>query len=182
MISKLLDEVAKQTKTGSDYATAKLLDVPETTVNGWRKFGKCPNEYATLKIAEALGRDYPTLRAEMLAAHAPQESERPKWSALAGKLRRCAVMVGLATFSTYLFTGGDSLSTERQKQSSRIWSRLIADGEPAKSSRQPLFILCQQLTHRSITTITAWCLTCWRITPAPLRGSLQTPAKLTEGN
>jgi len=140
MIGKLLDEVAKQTKTGSDYATAKLLGVPETTVNGWRKFGKCPNEYATLKIAEALGRDYPTLRAEMLAAHAPQENKRPTWTALAGKLRRCAVMVGLATFSAYLLPGENNLSTERQRQYSRIWSRRRGDGEPAKNSGRLRFI------------------------------------------
>jgi len=54
---RYLDAVRKLTRTGTDYAVAKLLGVSEESIARYRKGQRVMDDYAALKIAQLLGVD-----------------------------------------------------------------------------------------------------------------------------
>ncbi|WP_064027547.1 MULTISPECIES: hypothetical protein [Methylomonas] len=94
-------------KTGSDYATAKRLEIRKESLSNMRKRGQVSDETA-IKMADLLGVD----RGELLLAAAMARSEgdtKSAWDALA---RRLNVAAGVVLAISLAWTGGDFLRQE----------------------------------------------------------------------
>lgn len=56
-ISELLDEAKIKNGWDSDYRLAKSLDISKQDVSAYRASKKFPDEYACVRLAQAVGRD-----------------------------------------------------------------------------------------------------------------------------
>lgn len=97
-INQYFDELKE--KNGSDYATAKTLEIRKESLSNMRKRGQISDETA-IKMADILGVD----RSEILLAAAIARSEgetRSAWDALAKRLSHAAgvvLVIGLSLSS-----------------------------------------------------------------------------------
>lgn len=120
-----IDEVRKLTTTGTDYAVAKFLELPETTLNSWKKRGSLPDAATCFKIADILHIEREQVLIDINLAGAKREKERRVWERLAGK----AAMIVSATCLICLWSSGDSWATSPQKQwSDSGWKGQKNDG------------------------------------------------------
>lgn len=78
-ITKLLDQVKAKKGVESDYALAKTLDLPKQRVSDYYKGSRVPDEFACLKIAEALGKPLNTIIATVKASTEKDGKRREAW-------------------------------------------------------------------------------------------------------
>lgn len=78
-----LDRCRKLTKTGSDYAVAKMLGISEDAVNGYRTGKRTMDNRTCRKIAEALSVDPLRVIASVERERARDPTERNAWGLLA---------------------------------------------------------------------------------------------------
>lgn len=78
-IAKLLDDVKAKLGVTSDYALAKSLDLPKQRISNYYTGERAPDEYACLKIADALGKPLDTVIATVKAASEKDETRRKAW-------------------------------------------------------------------------------------------------------
>jgi len=78
-VKKLLDAVKREKGVTSDYALAKSLDIPTQRVSDYYKGTRVPDEFACLKIAEALGKPLNTIIATVKASTEKDEKRREAW-------------------------------------------------------------------------------------------------------
>lgn len=78
-ITKLLDEVKAVKGVESKYALAKVLDLPTQRISEYYKGQRAPDEFACLKIAEALGKPLNTIIATVRASTEKDASRREAW-------------------------------------------------------------------------------------------------------
>lgn len=78
-ITKLLDETKHAVGVETDYALAKKLDLPRARICDYYKGNRAPDEFACLKIAEALGQPLDTIIARVKAATEKDEKRREVW-------------------------------------------------------------------------------------------------------
>jgi transcriptional regulator with XRE-family HTH domain len=90
-----LNQVRALTPTGSVYAAAALLGLPEGTVRNWHLGERFPDALACAKIAELLDLPLELVIADVELEREKNPERRAYWEALARKFAACAVM-GLA--------------------------------------------------------------------------------------
>lgn len=78
-ITKLLDEVKAAKGVESKYALAKVLDLPTQRISEYYKGQRAPDEFACLKIAEALGKPLNTIIATVKASTEKDGKRREAW-------------------------------------------------------------------------------------------------------
>ena len=78
-ITKLLDEIKNAKGIETDYALAKALDLPRARICDYYKGTRTPDEFACLKIAEALGKPLNTIIATVKACSEKDEKRREVW-------------------------------------------------------------------------------------------------------
>lgn len=78
-ITKLLDAVKAKKGVQSDYALAKALDLPRARICDYYKGNRAPDEFACLKIAEALEQPLNTVIAKVKAATEKDDKRRIAW-------------------------------------------------------------------------------------------------------
>ena len=124
-LSDYIEEIRKLTDTHSDYAICKLLEVPDQTMQNWKRRGSLPDAATCFKIADILHIEREQVLIDINLAGAKREKERRVWERLAGK----AAMIVSATCLIYLSNSGDSWATCPQKQwSDSGWKGQKNDG------------------------------------------------------
>jgi len=108
-----LEEVAKLTATGSDYAVAKLLDISEDAIRMWRKRGSIPDAATCFKMADILHIEREEVLINVNLAGAKKPSDRKVWTQLAGKAMSAVSAICLLSLSN----SGDSWAIDQQKTS-----------------------------------------------------------------
>lgn len=78
-ITKLLDETKRVLNVDSDYALAKALELPTQRISDYYKGTRAPDEFACLKIAEALGKPLDTIIATVKASSEKDGKRREAW-------------------------------------------------------------------------------------------------------
>lgn len=78
-ITKLLDAIKDAKGITTDYALAKALDLPRARICDYYKGTRAPDEFACLKIAEALGKPLNTIIATVKANSEKDEKRREVW-------------------------------------------------------------------------------------------------------
>lgn len=78
-ITKLLDETKAKIGVETDYALAKSLGLPRARICDYYKGTRAPDEFACLKIAEALGKPLDTVIATVKASSEKDEKRREAW-------------------------------------------------------------------------------------------------------
>lgn len=104
-IKKLLDDVKAQKGVETDYALAKSLDLPRARIHDYYKGHRVPDEFACLKIAEALGKPLNTIIATVKASTEKDGKRREAWENYMKSLGGLAAsFVGGVVF-TLIFSG-----------------------------------------------------------------------------
>lgn len=78
-ITELLDDVKAAKGISSKYELAKALDLPTQRISDYYKGERAPDEFACLKIAEALGKPLDTIIATVKACSEKDEKRREVW-------------------------------------------------------------------------------------------------------
>lgn len=78
-ITKLLDQTKQVFGVDTDYALAKALDLPTQRISDYYKGTRAPDEFACLKIAQALGKPLDTVIATVKASSEKDEKRREVW-------------------------------------------------------------------------------------------------------
>ncbi len=107
-----LDELAKLTETGSDYAVSKLLGVSRQMISGYRSGYRTFSDENAVKVAQLLGIPEGVILADMHAERAASGPVAEAWRHAAEVLRKSAAAVvavavlvgGLPIIVTSLYT------------------------------------------------------------------------------
>lgn len=78
-IRELLDAVKNAKGISTDYALAKTLGLPRARICDYYKGTRTPDEFACLKIAEALGKPLDQIIATVKATSEKDEKRREAW-------------------------------------------------------------------------------------------------------
>jgi len=78
-IKALLDETKAAKGVSTDYALAKALDLHSGLISDYYSGKRSPNEFACLKISEALGKDYAEISAIVRIESEKDENRREVW-------------------------------------------------------------------------------------------------------
>lgn len=78
-VRKLLDKAKEVQGVESDYALAKSLGLPRERISNYYAGERMPNEYACLKIAEALGKPLSEVIAAVRVEGEKDEKRREAW-------------------------------------------------------------------------------------------------------
>lgn len=97
-IAKLLDETKHAVGVETDYALAKKLDLPRARICDYYKGNRAPDEFACLKIAEALGQPLNAIIARVKAETEKDEKRREAWRNYAKNLGGLAAGIALGFF------------------------------------------------------------------------------------
>lgn len=97
-IKELLDAVKHAKGIATDYALAKTLDLPRARICDYYKGNRVPDEFACLKIAEALGQPLDTIIAKVKAATEKDEKRREVWENYMKRLGGFAASIALVVF------------------------------------------------------------------------------------
>lgn len=82
-----LQELKTKTRSGSLYAAAKLIGMPETTVRTWQRGRSLPDALGCLKIAEALDLPWEIVLTDIEAEREKDPERRAVWEELRKKLK-----------------------------------------------------------------------------------------------
>ena len=108
-----IDEVRKLTDTQTNYAVAKFLEIPETTLNTWKRRGSIPDAATCFKIADVLHIEREQVLIDVNLAGAKTPREQKVWAQLAGKAMSAVSAICLLSLSN----SGDSWAIDQQKTS-----------------------------------------------------------------
>lgn len=105
-IAELLDEVKAKTGAKTDGELARKLGVDKRRVSDYYSEHRAPDEYACLKIAEALGKPLDTVIATVKAASEKDDERRRVWENYMKRLGGIAasVLITLCVTVTLLVT------------------------------------------------------------------------------
>ena len=78
-IAALLDAVKHAKGIETKYELAKVLDLPTQRISDYYNGSRAPDEFACLKIAEALGKPLDTIIATVKATSEKDEKRREVW-------------------------------------------------------------------------------------------------------
>ena len=94
--SELLDAVKNANGICSDYALAKLLNLPKQRISAYYSGKEAPNEFVCLQIAKAIGRDYAEVQAAVRIEAEKDESRREVWRDYFKSISRQAAATALS--------------------------------------------------------------------------------------
>lgn len=94
-ITELLDATKHAIGVNTDYALAKHLEIPSARICDYYKGRRAPDEFACLKIAEALGQPLDTIIATVKAATEKDEKRRQTWENYMKRLGGLAASIAL---------------------------------------------------------------------------------------
>ena len=80
----------------SNYRLARVLDVPETTVQRWNTGRNVPEDSMAVRLADMAGLDVGAVLASVHAARSTDENLRAAWAAVAARLARTAATAAAA--------------------------------------------------------------------------------------
>lgn len=78
-VKKLLDEIKDRSGIKTDYALAKLLEIPRPRIHDYYKGKRSPDEFACLQIAQALGKPLAEVIAAVKIDTEKDEKRRSAW-------------------------------------------------------------------------------------------------------
>lgn len=78
-VIELLEAVKAAKNVSSDYALAKVLNLPKQRISDYMKGERTPDEFACLQIAKALGESYEVITALVKMETEKDESRRNAW-------------------------------------------------------------------------------------------------------
>lgn len=102
-VKKLLDAAKAATGAETDYRLAKNLDLPDQRISDYYKGKRIPDEFACLKIAEALDMPLANVIAAVKAEAEKDEKRREEWRNYLKKLGGVAASVALAVCASVIF-------------------------------------------------------------------------------
>jgi transcriptional regulator with XRE-family HTH domain len=95
-LAKLLDETKDALGITSDYELARTLGVSKQAISNYRLGERAPDEFACLKIAEAIGQPLDTVIATVKASTEKDEKRREAWENYMKRLGGVAASIALA--------------------------------------------------------------------------------------
>ena len=102
-LNELLDRVRDANGITSDSQLAQKLDVDKRRVSAYRRGRETPDEYACLKIAQALGRPLDSVIATVKASTEKDEKRREAWENYMKRLGGLAASISVVfMFSIHL--------------------------------------------------------------------------------
>jgi len=111
---ELLNEIKAAKGVETDYALAKSLDLHSGLISDYYSGKRSPNEYACLKIAEALGRPLDEIMASVRIEAEKDENRREAWrkyyKSIGGIAASFMLMVLMSV--TFIVTSGDLQAKE----------------------------------------------------------------------
>lgn len=121
-LNELLDHVKAQNGLMSDGELARKLDVDKRRVSDYRKGERVPDEFACLKIAEALGKPLDSIIATVKAATEKDEKRREAWENYIKRLGGIAAsfMTGVFVLVTMIVTLPESQANESRTYSAEV--------------------------------------------------------------
>lgn len=117
-IKKLLDDVKKAKGVESDYALAKALDLQRGHICDYYKGKRHPNEFACLRIAKAMSRDYSEISAIVRMEAEKDETRREEWRSYfksIGGMAASVMLAVLAAVTLFVTTPGNALANQGVK-------------------------------------------------------------------
>lgn len=102
-----LKRIRELTPTGSVYAAAQLLGLPEGTVRAWHLEQRGPDALACVKIAELLDLPIEQVLADIQLEREKDPDRRAYWEGLARKFAACVAIALVITITT----SGDASAT-----------------------------------------------------------------------
>ena len=95
-LKSLLDSAKEKLGVETDYALAKRLGLPRARICDYYKGTRAPDEFACLKIAEALGKPLDTIIATVKASSEKDESRRLVWENYMKRLGGIAASIAVS--------------------------------------------------------------------------------------
>lgn len=118
-VKTLLDQAMQATGAKNENQLASKLCLPSQRISDYYKGQRVPNEFACLKIAEALGKDYAEISATVQIAAEKDESRKKAWREYAKRLGGIATSFMTAALLTLLsvtfIVTNDAKATENQQ-------------------------------------------------------------------
>ncbi len=114
-IKALLDETKAAKGVSTDYALAKALDLHSGLISDYYSGKRSPNEFACLKIAEALGKDYAEISAIVRIVAEKDENRREVWRRYyksIGGFAASFMMMCLTSVTLIVTTPGNALANQ----------------------------------------------------------------------
>ena len=91
----------------SNYRLARVLGLPDTTLQRWNTGSNTPDDMTAARLAELAGLEPGAVVAAMHAQRAKAPEERALWQGIAAKLQRAAATVGAAVLALFITIGPD---------------------------------------------------------------------------
>lgn len=135
----LLAAVRARQGIPSNYRLARLLDVPDTTVQRWNTGRNTPDDATAARLAELAGLDADATVASMHAQRAGSAPERSRWERIAERLQRAGV-AACVILSLGFWSGGPD---------GGAYASTATTATPPKSA--PVCILCQLIKRAFVT-------------------------------
>lgn len=101
--TELLDEVKQKKEVTTDYALAKVLELPRGHICDYYKGNRFPNEFACLQIAKAIGRSYEEISAIVRIEAEKDENRRNVWKDYLKRIAGYAASIMLSLLAGLLF-------------------------------------------------------------------------------
>lgn len=115
-VKKLLDAAKAATESGTDYKLAKSLGIPDQRISDYYKGRRVPDEFACLKIAEALEMPLAEVIALVKAEAEKDETRREAWRNYLKKLGGIAATVAALIFAPVIFNMSAGRAEAAQNQ------------------------------------------------------------------
>lgn len=105
-VIELLEAVKAAKNVQTDYALAKVLDLPTQRISDYMKGERAPDEFACLQIAKALGESYEVITALVKMETEKDEGRRNAWREYYKSIGGIAasVLCALAVVVTMVFS------------------------------------------------------------------------------
>lgn len=136
-VRELLDAAKAAKKVESDYALAKALQINKARISAYYAGKEAPNEFACLKIAEAIGRSYEEVSAIVRIEAEKDENRRNVWKDYLKRIGGMAASIALLLFLSVTL----------------IVTSTPAEASNGKGSKAEHFVLCKIL--RILRKVTA---------------------------
>ena len=99
---ELLAHVRQAQGLPSNYALARVLGMPDTTLQRWNTGSNAPDDATAARLAEMAGLDPDVTVAAMHAARAHSDAERARWERIARRLQVAAAGAFAAILSLWI--------------------------------------------------------------------------------
>lgn len=138
--TELLNEVKAKKGVTTDYALAKVLELPRGHICDYYKGNRFPNEFACLAIEEATGRSYEEVSAIVRIEAEKDENRRKVWKDYLKRIGGMAASIALLFFLSVTL----------------IVTSTPAEASNGKASKAEHFVLCKILRILRRVSASVW--------------------------